>query len=215
MPNVAPSSCTAFAGPAKIASGSLADVALAMKAVVDRGEHRPLLIFEDSTSDTIELDLRGTAQDVLARLAGRFPGITEGAAGDSQELPRKAGRPKLGVVGREVTLLPRHWDWLAEQPGGASVAIRKLIDAERKSNSFNDLSRKIQATTYRFINTVAGDFPHFEEVCRALFAGDREKFATLTEAWPADVRDHARWLIEGGTLGDGVKPAHEVRQRAR
>jgi hypothetical protein len=116
-------------------------------------------------------------------------------------------------VGREVALLPRHWDWLAEQPGGASVAIRKLIDAERKNKSFNDLSRIIQAATYRFINTIAGNFQHFEEACRALFAGDREKFTNLTQGWPVDVRDQARWLMEGGAFGDAAKPADEAHRR--
>jgi len=215
MPPITPSSCTAFAGHSRIASGALADVALAAKAVVDRGEPAPLLVFDDTTSDTIELDLRGAPNDVLARLSKRFPAAAEDGEADAPASARKAGRPKLGVVGREVTLLPRHWDWLAEQPGGASVAIRKLIDSERKSKLFNDLERKVQATTYRFINTVAGDFQHFEEACRALFAGDRAKFAQLTEAWPADVRDHARWLMEGGAFGGGAKPADEPRQRMR
>jgi hypothetical protein len=212
MPPIAPSSCTAFFGHSRIASGTLADVALAAKTIADRGEHAPLLVFDDATSDTIEVDLRGTPKEVLGRLLKRFADTAEE---DVPPAARKAGRPKLGVVGREVTLLPRHWDWLAEQPGGASVAIRKLIDAERKSKSFNDLKRKIQAVTYRFINTMAGNFPDFEEACRALFAGDREKFATLTGGWPADVRDHARWLIEGGTFGDAAKPAGEAHQRVR
>jgi hypothetical protein len=214
MPTVAPSSCTAFAGHSRIASGALAEVALAVKSAVDRGERAPLLVFNDATSDTIELDLRGTPQDVLDRLSERFA-LKGDVGAETQPPPRRAGRPKLGVVGREVTLLPRHWDWLADQPGGASVAIRKLIDAERKNKLFNELSRKIQASVYRFINTIAGNFQYFEEACRALFAGDREKFATLTEAWPTDVRDQARWLIEGGAFGDAAKPAGEAYQRVR
>jgi hypothetical protein len=212
MPTTAPGSCTAFAGHSQIASGSLVDVALAVKAAIDRGESAPLVVFNDATSDTIELDLRGTPHDVLARLSERFgPAVEVGA--EAPAAPRKAGRPKLGVVGREVTLLPRHWDWLAEQPGGASVAIRKLIDAERKNKSFNDLSRIIQAATYRFINTIAGNFQHFEEACRALFAGDREKFTNLTQGWPVDVRDQARWLMQGGAFGDAAKPAEEAHRR--
>ncbi|MDQ8726466.1 DUF2239 family protein [Bradyrhizobium sp. LHD-71] len=193
MPDIDPASCTAFAGNSRIAAGSLADVALAVKAVVDRGDQSPVLIFDDATSQQIEVDLRGTPQDVAARLAGRPP-----ASVASTGQPRRAGRPKLGVVGREVTLLPRHWDWLAEQPGGASVALRRLIDAERKSSEFNNLGRKAQEVTYRFMHAVAGNFSHFEEASRALFAGDRETFVRLTEAWPVDVRDHARWLMTGG-----------------
>ena len=108
-------------GHARIGSGPLADVALAAKAVVDRGDDAPLLIFDDATSWQVEVDLRGTPTDVLARLSERFAQVPESASGEASAPSRKAGRPKLGVVGREVTLLPRHWDWLAEQPGGASV----------------------------------------------------------------------------------------------
>ena len=136
----------------------------------------------------------------MARLPERFPALPLRRRPKAHAAPRRAGRPKLGVVGREVTLLPRHWDWLAEQPGGASVAIRRLIDAERKASDFKDLARKAQEVTYRFMHAIAGDFPHFEDASRALFAGDRETFARSTEDWPADVRDHARWLMIGGTL---------------
>jgi hypothetical protein len=202
MSEIAPRSCTAFAGHARIASGRLADVALAAKAAADRGEQAQLLIFDDATSRQIEIDFRGTASDVLARLSKRFAEAADTETGETATPSRKAGRPKLGVVGREVTLLPRHWEWLAEQPGGASVALRKLIDSERKSNNFKELSRKAQEVTYRFMHAVAGDFPRFEDASRALFAGDRETFARLTEDWPADVRDHARWLMSGGAMSD-------------
>ena len=202
MAEIAPKSCTAFAGHARIASGRLADVALAAKAAADRGEQAQLLIFDDATCRQIEIDFRGTASDVLARLSKRFAEAADTETGETATPSRKAGRPKLGVVGREVTLLPRHWEWLAEQPGGASVALRKLIDSERKSNNFKELSRKSQEVTYRFMQAIAGDFPRFEDASRALFAGDREAFARLTEEWPADVRDHARWLMSGGAMGD-------------
>jgi hypothetical protein len=203
MPDVTPSSCTAFAGHARIGSGPLAEVALAAKAAIDRGDQAPLLVFDDATSRPIEIDFRGTPNEVLERLSKRFAQASPAEA----ESPRKAGRPKLGVVGREVTLLPRHWEWLAEQPGGASVALRKLIDAERKSSNFKELSRRSQEVTYRFMNAIAGNFPHFEEALRALFAGDRDAFVRLTEDWPADVRDHARWLMSGGVMGDDAGSA--------
>jgi uncharacterized protein len=203
MPDVTPNSCTAFAGHTWIGSGPLAEVAFAAKAAVDRGDQAPLLIFDDATSRPIEIDFRGTPNEVLERLSKRFTQASPAEA----ESPRKAGRPKLGVVGREVTLLPRHWEWLAEQPGGASVALRKLIDAERKSSNFKELSRKSQEVAYRFMNAIAGNFPHFEEALRALFAGDREAFVRLTEDWPADVRDHARWLMSGGVMGDDAGSA--------
>ncbi len=147
--------------------------------------------------------------------AQRFPDTADEAQAEGHAAPRRAGRPKLGVVGREVTLLPRHWDWLAEQPGGASVAIRRLIDSERKSSEFKILARKAQEITYRFMHAIAGNFPHFEDASRALFAGDRETFARNTEDWPADIRDHARWLMIGGAQARrGAELKHEERIRA-
>jgi hypothetical protein len=205
MPEAAPESCTAFAGHSRIAQGRLVDVALAAKAFADRGSPASLLIFDDATSQQVEIDFRGTPGDVVARLSVRFQPAEEMGEGPAA---RRAGRPKLGVIGREVTLLPRHWDWLAQQPGGASVAIRRLIDAERKANGFKDLARKAQETTYRFMQAVAGDFPYFEDASRALFAGDRQAFTRLTERWPADVRDHARWLMIGGAR----TPDTEIRE---
>lgn len=198
---VAPQSCTAFVGHARIATGSLSEVALATKRIVDQGELSPILIFDNATSLPVEIDFRGTPEEVSARLAVRFSDSRSAGTAESVESadsPRRAGRPKLGVVGREVTLLPRHWDWLAAQPGGASVVIRRLIDKERKASEFKDLDRKNQETVYRFIHAVGGNLAGFEEVSRALFAGNREAFARLTEAWPIDVREHARWLMVGG-----------------
>jgi hypothetical protein len=188
--------CTAFAGHSRLASGPLAEVARTVKTARDQGERRTILIFDDATSGQIELDLRGTFDDMLARVAENV------ARTESAMAERKVGRPKLGVVGREVTLLPRHWDWLAEQPGGASVALRRLIDAERKSSGFKEVARKSQETTYRFMSALAGNLAGFEDASRALFAADRDAFARATEAWPEGVRDHARWLMRGGTAGD-------------
>jgi uncharacterized protein len=205
MSDVAPTSCTAFAGHARLATGSLTKVALAAKAAIDRGDSSALLIFDDATSRQVEIDFRGTPAQVLARLTQRFPGAADEAQAEGDAAPRRAGRPKLGVVGREVTLLPRHWDWLAEQPGGASVAIRRLIDSERKSSEFKLLARRAQEVTYRFMHAIAGDFPHFEDASRALFAGDRETFTRNTEDWPADIRDHARWLMIGGTQAEEAR----------
>ena len=211
MPDVltAPSSCTAFAGQAHIATGSLVDVTAATKRIVDGGELAPILIFDNATSQPVEIDFRGTPKEVLRRLSERFPVTDEpgqGAAAEVAESPRRAGRPRLGVVGREVTLLPRHWDWLGTQPGGASVALRKLIDTARKESESKDLERKNQEVVYRFIHAMAGNLTDFDEVSRALFAGNREAFNARTESWPDDVRDHARWLMAGGTqAGEGER----------
>lgn len=207
MPNalVAPRSCTAFAGQAHIATGSLSKVALATKRIVDGGESAPILIFDNATSQPVEIDFRGAAEEVLGRLSERFPDAGElgqGSPAEALDSPRRAGRPKLGVVGREVTLLPRHWDWLGTQPGGASVAIRKLVDKARKESESKDLERKNQELVYRFIHAMAGNLVGFEEVSRALFAGNRQGFTELTEVWPRDIRDHARWLMAGGARSE-------------
>jgi uncharacterized protein len=182
--------CTAFEGSRRIASGELQHVALKVKEVLDRGERAPVLLFDDGTSELLEVDFRGTPRQVLRRL-GDPP-----AASPAPEpaAPRPVGRPKLGVVAREVTLLPRHWDWLNSQPGGASVALRKLVEQARRVNATRDRVRRAQEAAYRFLSAMAGNEPGFEEASRALFAGSRERFDHFVEPWPVDVRDHARKL---------------------
>jgi uncharacterized protein len=183
--------CTAFEGTRRIASGELKHVALKAKAVIDRGERAPVLIFDDITSELIEVDFRGTAKNVLKKLSAA---PTTASPPLDAESPRRPGRPKLGVVAREVTLLPRHWDWLNSQPGGASVALRKLVEEARRVNATRDRVRQAQEAAYRFMSAMAGNEPGFEEAARALFAGKRERFDTQVESWPIDVRDHAKKL---------------------
>jgi hypothetical protein len=188
--------CTAFEGFRRIASGELAQVVVKTKKVLDRGERTPVLIFDDETSEQIEVDFRGKVEDVLKRLpepvAAEAP--TVAANHPDKEASRGPGRPRLGVVAREVTLLPRHWEWLNSQPGGASVALRKLVEEARRANEGKDRLRKAQESAYRFLSALAGNLPDFEEVTRAFFGGNRERFDALVEPWPADVRDHARKL---------------------
>ena len=193
---------TAFAGSRLIGTGTLADVALAAKAAIDDGEQAAVLIFDDA-SRVIDLDFRGSASDVVARLTpSGDPSLSDGPidSGDDTSpyretvTPRGRGRPKLGVVAREVTLLPRHWDWLATQPGGASAAVRRLVDSARQANGDTDRRRVAKESAYRFMSAMAGDAPGFEEATRALFANNQERFDDMTDGWPRDVRDHARAL---------------------
>jgi uncharacterized protein len=186
--------CTAFEGTRRIASGELALVALKTKEVIDGGDHAPVLIFDDETSRPIEVDFRGTAEDVLRRLP---QGMVAPIAPEVEPPRGGPGRPKLGVVAREVTLLPRHWEWLNGQPGGASVALRKLVEASARANEGKDRVRRSQEAAYRFMSALAGNLPGFEEATRALFAGNRQVFDELVEPWPADIKDYARKLSVG------------------
>jgi uncharacterized protein len=190
--------CTAFKGSICIASGNLPEVAKKVKGIIDRDEQGQILIFDDFTSELIEVDFRGTMQDVTKRLEKRtekFKSSTTSSNTD-QTSQRGPGRPKLGVVSREVTLLPRHWDWLNSQPGGASVALRKLVEEARRVNSNRDKVRHSQEIAYRFMSAMAGNLPGFEEATRALFAGVYQRFNDLIASWPVDIRDHARKLAE-------------------
>lgn len=194
----------AFVGERLLARGDLATVARAAWRTELKGNDAALLAFDAKTSAPLELDLRGSEAEVLARLAQSAAGSSAGSAvaaaspNDSQdaddETARGPGRPRLGVVGREVTLLPRHWEWLNAQPGGASAALRRLVEQGRTTHAGRDRRRRAQEYAYRFLVAMLGDAPDFEEATRALFAGDRERFMQLSERWPTDPRDHARRL---------------------
>jgi hypothetical protein len=183
---------SAFDGPRGLLTGPLHEAVLAIKRAEENDASGPLLIF-DATGRVVDVDTRGTPEDVAARFAP--PTASE---------PRTRGRPKLGVVAREVTLLPRHWDWLATQPGGASVALRKLVEVARRSSGDADRQRQAREAAYRFLSAIAGDFQHFEEAARALFAGDEPRFTEIIAEWPDDVRDHAIRLAfrEGNAEGE-------------
>ena len=174
---------TAFEGHARLAQGDLAEVTLAVKAAQEHGCDGPLLVFENASGRVVDVDTRGDAAEILARL--HSPEEEPAAAA-----PRGRGRPKLGVVAREVTLLPRHWDWLSRQPGGASAALRRLVEAARRGDRNGHATARDAA--YRFMSALAGDLPGFEEATRALFAGQSDDYNRLIAHWPADVRDHCR-----------------------
>lgn len=188
MPQRTTPVCTAFDGERRIASGSLAEVALAAKQALDGGAEGPLLVFDDRSGRPVDIDFRGTAEQVLARL----PSMD----GEAEEAPvtRGPGRPRLGVVAREVTLLPRHWDWLSEQPGGASATLRRLVEEARRAGGDRDRHRQAAEAVDRFMLAMAGNLPGYEEASRAFWRKERERFTQLTAAWPQDVREHVRHL---------------------
>nr|WP_311527103.1 DUF2239 family protein [uncultured Ralstonia sp.] len=185
-------SCTAFAGTRRLAGGPVRDVARAVKTHLDAHPDSQVLVFDNASAQPVKFDVRGSVEDVLARLNRTAPPATEPA--ESESRPRGPGRPKLGVIAREVTLLPRHWDWLAAQPGGASVTLRKLVEDARRAAEGADRRRTAQEAAYRFMSAMAGNAPGFEDATRALFAADAVAFESLTRSWPADVRDFARGL---------------------
>ena len=188
MSDAAATLATAFDGKRRLASGPLIDVAVALKAAIAAGAEGPLLAFDDATGAVIDLDLRGARAEIAARFAA--------APGEPPAPPRGRGRPSLGVAAREVTLLPRHWDWLAAQPGGASAALRRLVEEARRSGGAKDRARLDQEAAYRFMAAMAGDLPGFEEATRALFAKDRARFERHVAQWPDDVSAYATRLAE-------------------
>ncbi|MEX3967916.1 DUF2239 family protein [Paraburkholderia sp. EG286B] len=203
--------CTAFAGTRLIARGAPLLVALAVKAELEREGNEnanengnesgaTVLVFDDRDARPVEFDLRGSAKDIEARIAAEASREQSSAAPDvideaaPEDAPRGRGRPKLGVVAREVTLLPRHWDWLGAQPGGASVVLRRLVDAARHASEARERVRTAQEAAHRFMTALAGNLPDYEEALRALYAGERSRFEAANARWPEDVRDYAREL---------------------
>lgn len=187
MENMDTHSSTAFAGSRNVASGTLLQVAIEVKRLLDEGESESVLIFDDVSGEPVEIDFRGSLEEVRQRM--EHPRAS--AEGQAEPPHRGPGRPRLGVVSREVSLLPRHWDWLNAQPGGASTALRKLVEEARKVNQNRDKVRQAQEAAYRFLSAMAGNLPGFEEALRALFAGNRDRFVDCMAPWPEDIRHHA------------------------
>ena len=207
---------TAFRGHELLATGALRDVArVVWRAVKDaESHHGAVLVFDDLTGRVIDFEMRGDERamlahvDVMLRMSqaalvqandepnGATNGTTSGTTSveSIDPVPRPRGRPKLGVVAREITLLPRHWEWLAAQPGGASVALRKLVDAARRTTTDEDRTKAARDVAYRFMNAMAGDLGQFEEVIRALYRGDDARFHELVAAWPSDIAAYSTQL---------------------
>lgn len=173
---------TAFHGHRRLVSGERRPLLTQLKMQLDELDPAlPLLIFEDRSGRQVDFNLRGSLEEVLDREA---------------PLPPRAGpgRPRLGIVSREVSLLPRHWAWLEEQPGGASAALRRLIDEARKQHPEQERVRQAQAAADRFMSVMAGDLPGFEEASRALYARDLARFDQHSRTWPAEIRAHVLTL---------------------
>ncbi len=175
-------SYAAFSGDRLIAFGPLPEVLRGTKAFLTENEDASILIFDDASGQQIDFDLRGTLAQVLER---------------ALPSPERAGpgRPKLGVVAREVTLLPRHWAWLERQPSGSSAALRRLVDEARKRDPDEQRTRRTREAVSKLMTALAGNREHYEEASRALFAKDDALYAHLIRSWPRDVRDHLLRLL--------------------
>ena len=197
QPQPGPRRVTCFAGHRWLLAGSLAEVAVAVKHATAIGAELPVLIFDDSTGRVVDVDVRGGDDEVRGRYASPDVATIPPVPGEPESAPRRPGRPTLGVVGREVTLLPRHWEWLNAQPGGASVALRRLVDEARRVGVESERARMSRERAYHFLSAVAGDLPGYEEAVRALFADDLVRLRSLTSAWPRDVATYALHLASG------------------
>lgn len=197
----------AFAKHKRIAFGEPKDVATRVRAFVDGQPEVPVLILDACSSQPVDIDLRGSLATMLKRLPKSQPPASGAAAAEA--LPRGPGRPRLGVVAREVTLLPRHWDWLGTQPGGASVALRKLVEKAQRASAESDRRRVATESAYRFMHALAGDERGFEEASRALFAGDLQQLQHQVASWPRDVRTH---LLELAGRALAASPAEASSQ---
>jgi hypothetical protein len=178
-------SYTAFDGDRLLARGDVKATLLQVKARLAQAPDAPVLIFDDATGKQVDFDLRGTDAEALARLASHplFKGLA----------PRNGpGRPKLGVVSREVTLLPRHWDWLEAQPQGISATLRRLVDEARKRQPDQQRARAAREAIGRLLSALAGDHPGYEEASRALYAKDQAGFEKRIASWPKDLREHLK-----------------------
>ncbi|MEC0269014.1 DUF2239 family protein [Paenibacillus anseongense] len=184
--------CTAFLGVKVVASGSLQHIVITVKDALNDRDLTQLLIFDDSTGKPVDVDFRGKTDDVLKRLEEQFGDLP--SKEENHQPTRRAGRPKLGVVSGEVTLLPRHWEWLKSQPGGASVTLRKLIDEARRTGEKQSNVRESQEAAYNFMTAMAGDFHQYEEALRALYASDMDRFYHFIHDWAPDIRNHVKKL---------------------
>jgi steroid delta-isomerase-like uncharacterized protein len=191
------STYTAFAGARRIAAGTLRDMIPILKSRFDADRSETVLVFEAETGRQVDFDLRGSLDDVLTR--------------ELPTQPRGPGRPRLGVASREISLLPRHWIWLEQQPHGISGALRRVLERTIRSQPGSERARQIRVALSGFLSSMAGNRPNYEEACRALYAGDTARFESLVRRWPADIREyvvgHAR---EAARLDQPQPPGESV-----
>ncbi len=187
---------TAFAGDRRVAGGEVRTMLGQLVAHLGSEPAAPVLVFDDGTGRQVDFDLRGTIDEVLARLPQHPLFAAEGPP------KRGPGRPRLGVVSREVSLLPRHWEWLEQQPSGSSAALRRLVEQASREQAGDEQARLAREAASRFMTAMAGDRPGYEEATRALFAGDLARLEAMVGAWPADIREFTLHLAGRASAED-------------
>ena len=165
-----------FAKGELLAEGPAAQVVAVLKDRFDRAGDEGVLVFDQATGRGVDFDLSGTLREVMERV--------------QPSTPRGPGRPRLGVTSREIALLPRHWEWLEEQPSGISAALRRLVEEAMKKAPGQEQARRLRASLNNVLTAVAGNREHYEEATRALFSDDVERLELLVRTWPRDLRDY-------------------------
>lgn len=196
-----PSTYSAFRGHTEIASGRLEEVASAIHTLLEQGDSTLVVVFDDLDGRQVDFDLSGSMEDV----ARRYGSESHDEVRNGPTPRRRPGRPKLGVVGREVTLLPRHWVWLQTQRGGPSATLRRLVDEARSVGGDREQQRRAQDAINRFISAIAGNLAGFEEANRALYRGDRQRFELECAGWPLDIR---RYIEHWAVVAFGTMASH-------
>jgi len=188
----------AFHGTRLVDRGPLRRVLATVKGLPADAGGVPVSIFDEGAGREVDFDLRGSLDEVLQRVAPAEP-------------KRRVGRPRLGVISREVTLLPGHWAWLDRQRGGASSTLRRLVDAALRRDE-NRVAPQVDAT-YRIMSALAGNLPGFEEAARALYGAQWDRFGQLVTAWPGSVGPYFLGRLEeirGLAGGASKNPAPET-----
>jgi len=203
-----------FVGWELVARGTLDEVVAACRLASAQRPNQRTAFFDDVSGHAVEAPVAPTAtrspSEGVSPIVRSAP-AAEREASDATGPQRKRGpgRPRLGVVSREVSLLPRHWEWLSAQRGGTSATLRRVIDAARKADGGTTERRRTIDAAHRFLWDIAGDLPCFEELTRALYAEQFQRVADLSCSWPTGVRQQLLRFVDraaAGTLVRGPEP---------
>ncbi len=174
---------SSFIGDRHLFTGDLKGMLSQTHAYISRHGEEGLLIFDNFSGRQIDYNFRVSLEELLGK--------------ELPPTPKKGpGRPRLGVVCGEISLLPRHWDWLQRQRQSASATIRRLIEAAMKEASPEEKTREAIDAAGKFLWTMAGNLSDFEEASRALYAQKWHILDAITAAWPEDIAKHLNMMLK-------------------